>query len=219
MTRIVTVLALLLALSLAGCGSSEKAPTSDQVTAAAQTEKGQLLEKIDRRYENPEAHYKLGRLYYNEGALDRADFEYRVTLGFDPVHYRAQAGVVKVLEDQKAPQRAQTIAELYISQTAVSAKNSLRLGKAFENEGLSEYALSCYYQTIGLDPEMAEPYKLLGFHYLNAGDKVRAEENLRRSFELNPYQPDVSGELGRLGVIITTPHQPAEAIPEQPAEQ
>jgi Flp pilus assembly protein TadD len=183
-----------------------------------QTPKETLLEQIDRRYENPEAHYKLGKMYYNEGALDKADFEYRVAVGFDPVHYRAQAGIVRVLTDQKDPQGARTIAELYISQTAVSAGNSLLLGKAFASENLGEYALSCYYQAIGLDPEMAEPYKLIGLHFLKAGDKVRAEENLRRSFELNPYQPDVSGELGRLGVTVTTPHQPAQAVSEQPVE-
>jgi Flp pilus assembly protein TadD len=215
MTRIVTILALVLTLSLVGCKSAQPDPEQDQA-AIEKTQKEQLLEQIDRRYENPEAHYKLGKLYYNEGSLDKADFEYRVTLGFDPVHYRAQAGVVKVLEEQKAPQRAQTIAELYISQAAVSADVSLRLGKAFESEGLGEYALSCYYQAIGLDPERAEPYKLLGLHYLNAGDKVRAEENLRRSFELDPYQSDVSGELGRLGVPIQTPHQAAESTPSEP---
>ena len=116
--------------------------------------------------------------------------------------------------EQGQAQRAQIVAELYISQTAVSAANSLRLGKAFQNEGLGEYALSCYYQASGLDPEWAEPYKQIGLHYLAAGDKVRAEENLRRSFELDPYQPDVSGELGRMGVPIQTPHQAAESIPQ-----
>jgi len=217
MTRIVTMLALALALSLTGCESAQPTPAQGQ-GAIEQTQKEQLLEQIERRYESPEAHYKLGKIYYNEGALDKADFEYRVAVGFDPVHYRAQAGIVRVAVDQKDPQRARNIAELYISQTAVSAEKSLLLGKAFAGENLGEYALSCYYQAIGLDPKMSEPYKLLGFHYLKAGDKVRAEENLRRSFELNPYQPDVSGELGRLGVPVTTPHQPAQAIPEQPVE-
>lgn len=218
MTRIVTVFVLLLALALAGCDSSEKSSPADQAAMAAQTEKEQLLDRIDRLYENPEAHYKLGKIYYNEGALDKADFEYRVAVGFDPVHYRAQAGIVRVAVDQKNPQSARTIAELYISQTSVSAEKSLLLGKAFENENLGEYATSCYYQAIGLDPEMSEPYKLLGLRFLKAGDKVRAEENLRRSFELNPYQPDVSGELGRLGVPVQTPQQTAETIQEQPAE-
>jgi tetratricopeptide (TPR) repeat protein len=211
MTRIVTILALLLALSLAGCESSQPTPEQGQA-AIEQTQKEQLVEQIDRRYENPEAHYKLGKIYYNEGALDKADFEYRVAVGFDPVHYRAHAGIVRIAADRKDSQGARAIAELYISQTAVSAENSLRLGQAFASENLDEYALSCYYQAIGLDPEMAEPYKLIGLHFLKAGDTVRAEENLRRSFELNPYQPDVSGELGRLGVTVTTPHQAPETI-------
>ena len=219
MIRMVTILMVLLALCLAGCESSQQTPGSDQdTTAVVQSPKEELLAKIDRKYESPEAHYQLGKIYYNEGALDKADFEYRVAVGFDPVHYRAQAGIVRVLTSQKETQRAQIVAELYISQTAVSKEASMRLGKAFDKEGLGEYALSCYYQASGLDPEWSEPYKYLGLYYLAKRDKVRAEENLRRSFALNPYQPDVSGELGRMGVPVQTPHQAPEPISEPPAE-
>jgi len=197
---------LLLALVWTGCESTPKAPDSpNEETTIQQSPKAQLLEQIDRKYENPEAHYQLGKLAYTEGQLDKADFEYRVALGFNPVHYRAQAGVVRVAADQKQTERSQIIAELYISQAAVSAPASVRLGKAFQNEGLGEYALSCYYQATGLMPKSPEPYKLLGFYYLGENDQVRAEENLRRSFELDPYQTDVAGELGRMGVIIGLP--------------
>ncbi|RKY13956.1 MAG: hypothetical protein DRP52_01345, partial [Planctomycetota bacterium] len=92
-----------------------------------------------------------------------------------------------------------------ISQAAVSAPASVRLGKAFQNEELGAYALSCYYQATGLTPKSPEPYKLLGYYYLGEGDQVRAEENFRRSFELDPYQTNVAGELGRMGVIIGLP--------------
>jgi tetratricopeptide (TPR) repeat protein len=207
MTRTVTILSLALALVLAGCESTPTAPdAAKEEVVIEQSPKAVLLEQIDRKYENPEAHYQIGKLSYAEGQLDKADFEYRVALGFNPVHYRAQAGVVKVAADQKQGERAQIIAELYISQAAVSAPASLRLGKAFQNEGLGEYALSCYYQASGLTPKSPEPYKLLGFYYLGENDQVRAEENLRRSFELGPYQTDVAGELGRMGVIIGLPH-------------
>jgi lipoprotein NlpI len=154
------------------------------------SQKEQLIRQIDQRYENPEAHYQLGKLFYAEGKLDKADFEYRVALGFNPVHYRAQAGVVKVASEQEQVERAQIIAELYIS-----------------SEGLGEYALSCYYQATGLKPKSPEPYKLLGYYYLGENDQVRAEENFRRSFELDPYQSDVSGELGRMGVIVGLPRK------------
>ena len=206
MTRTVTILSLVLVLVLAGCESTPKAPdATNEAAAIEQSPKAQLLAQIDKKYENPEAHYQLGKLAYAAGQLDKADFEYRVALGFNPVHYRAQAGVVKVAADQKQTERAQIIAELYISQAAVSAPGSLRLGKAFQSEGLGAYALSCYYQAVGLTPKSPEPYKLLGFYYLGEDDQVRAEENLRRSFELDPYQTDVAGELGRMGVIIGLP--------------
>ena len=206
MTRTVTILSLVLAFVLVGCESTPTASDSaNEATAIQQSQKAQLLEQIDQKYENPEAHYQLGKLSYAEGQLDKADFEYRVALGFNPVHYRAQAGVVKVATDQKQTERAQIIAELYISQAAVSAPASVRLGKAFQNEELGAYAISCYYQATGLTPKSPEPYKLLGYYYLGENDQVRAEENFRRSFELDPYQTDVAGELGRMGVIIGLP--------------
>jgi tetratricopeptide (TPR) repeat protein len=208
MTRTVTILSLVLALVLVGCESTPKAPDAANEEAPVElSREAQLLEQIDRKYENPEAHYQLGKLSYAEGRLDKADFEYRVALGFNPVHYRAQAGVVKVAADQKQTERAQIIAELYISQAAVSAPASLRLGKAFQREGLGQYALSCYYQATGLTPKDSEPYKLLGYYYLGVDDTVRAEENFRRSFELDPYQADISGELGRMGVTIGLPRK------------
>jgi tetratricopeptide (TPR) repeat protein len=208
MTRTITILSLLLVLILVGCKSTPKAPdAANEEVFVEMSPKAQLVEQIDRKYESPEAHYQLGKLAYAEGQLDKADFEYRVALGFNPVHYRAQAGVVKVAAEQKQTERAQVIAELYVNQAAVSAPASLRLGRAFQNEGLGEYALSCYYQASGLTPKSPEPYRLLGYYYLGENDQVRAEENFRRSFKLDPYQTDVSGELGRMGVIIGLPRK------------
>ena len=208
MTRTVTILSLVLALVFVGCeSSSEIRDVADGPADSELGQKEQLIKQIDHKYENPEAHYQLGKLSYAEGKLDKADFEYRVALGFNPVHYRAQAGVVKVASEQEQVERAQIIAELYISQAAVSAPASVRLGKAFQSEGLGEYALSCYYQAMGLNPKSPEPYKLLGYYYLGENDQVRAEENFRRSFELDPYQSDVSGELGRMGVIVGLPRK------------
>ncbi|MEN8127578.1 MAG: hypothetical protein ABFR90_07200 [Planctomycetota bacterium] len=208
MTRTVIIGVLLLALSFAGCETTP--PTEEEI---ALNRKQQLCKQIDRQYENPEAHYQLGKIYHDEGTLDKAEYAYKTAIGFKPAHYRAQAALVKVVADQKQVDRSRVVAELYISQAAVSAPGSLRLGKAFEYEELDRYALGCYYQASGLDPEWAEPYKQIGFYYLARDDKVRAEENLRRSFELDPYQPEVSAELGRLGVPVHTPHKTTDSIP------
>ena len=104
MTRTVTILSLVLALVLVGCESTPKAPgAANEEAAVEMSPKAQLLEQIDRKYENPEAHYQLGKLSYAEGQLDKADFEYRVALGFNPVHYRAQAGVVRWRRTRSKP--------------------------------------------------------------------------------------------------------------------
>jgi hypothetical protein len=45
----------------------------------------------------------------------------------------------------------------------------------------------------------------LGYYYLSKNDTVRAKEYFTRSFQLDPGQPEVAGELGRLGVEVRIP--------------
>jgi hypothetical protein len=47
----------------------------------------------------------------------------------------------------------------------------------------------------------------MGYYYLSKNDKVRAKEYLVRSFQLDPNQPEVAGELGRLGVEVRIPQR------------
>lgn len=211
MARIVVILMGAGLLILSGCDSllNDKSPQKE-ITSEEEARKAELLAKIENKYENPEAHYELGKLYYADGMLDKADFEYRVTIGFDPVHYRAQAGVVRILTDQKETERARIVAEMYMNQAAVSAEASLRLGKAFQNEGLDEWAILCYQQAGDLAPNSAVVFKQIGYFYLAKGDQVRAEENLRRSFQLDPYQSEVAGELGRMGIMVQIPRKEAD---------
>lgn len=179
-------------------------PTVDEQKAA-------LQRQIENRYENPAAHYQLGKLYHADGLYEKAEFEYRVALGFDPVNYKAQAGIVKALADQGKTAQSQMAAELYMNQAAVTAEASLLLGKAFQREGLDQYALACYQQAANLAPNSAVVYRQLGYYYLSKGDQVRAEENLRHSFQLDPYQPEVAEELGRMGVMVQIPRKPAKS--------
>ena len=60
-------------------------------------------------------------------------------------------------------------------------------------------------QAIHLAPTSAKVHKQLGYYYLSKNDKVHAEEYFKRSFNLDPVQPEVAGELGRLGVEVRIP--------------
>ena len=209
-----TLVILTVSFVLAGCGSAAKKQkplrAEDVAITPNDQEKVKLRDKIDRRFEDSEAHFKLGKLYQTDGLWDKAEYEYNLALSFNPVHRRAQAAHVKVLQ-QTSSRKAELAAEIYINQAGGSADRSLRLGQAFQAEQLGQYGLACYRQALALAPNSAAIYKQLGYYYLAKGDKSKAEEYLKQSFQINPNQPEVAGQLGKLGVMIQIPKRPAKS--------
>jgi len=190
---------LLLCVSV-GCESSNKSPTK--------ATKANLLYQLERKFENPDAHCKLGQLYCDEGEYGKAEYHFNTALGFDPVHRPTQAAMVNMFAKRGDKAKAQLYADMYIKQAVGSVSQSLELGQAFQTQGLDEYALACYQQALGLSQDSPEANKYLGYYYLAKADKARAQEYLTRSFQANPNQPDVALELGRLGVVVETPRMP-----------
>ncbi len=200
-------LVLGLVLLTLGCVIPPKAEKEEIVLAGYAGRKAELLNQIERKYENPEAHYELGKLYFGDGLWEKAEWQYNVALGFDPVHHGSQAGIVRTLIARGKQQRAVMDAEMYMNQAAVSAESSLLLGQAFQNELLDDYALACYQRAMGIAPNSAALQKQAGYYYLSKGDLVRAEGYLRRSFQLDPYQAEVAGQLGRMGISVQIPRK------------
>jgi Flp pilus assembly protein TadD len=56
-------------------------------------------------------------------------------------------------------------------------------------------------------PNSAKINRQIGYYYLSKGNKDVARDYLSRSFQLNPNQPEVAGELGRLGVAVKIPRK------------
>ena len=166
-----------------------------------------MLRKVDRKFENPQAHFELGKLYHADGLWAQAEYRYNVALGLDPAYRPAQAAMVKLFIDSNDLPRSQLYADIYMNQASVAAAGSLRLGLAFQKEGLDDYALACYQQALNLAPNSAKVNRQIGYYYLSKNDKTRAQDYLMRSFQLNPNQPEVAGELGRLGVVVKIPRK------------
>ena len=200
-------LLFLCATLLVGCASQEVAGTDKVKRTPPEQEKAALLKTLDRKFENPDAHYKLGQLYQSERRWIKAEYRYNVALGFNPVHREAQAAMVKVFLDSGETAKAKTYADIYMNQVASSASGAFRLGLAFQKQLLDEYAFDCYMQALRLAPNSARVHRQLGYYYLSKNDKVRGEEYLKRSFQLDPLQPEVAGELGRLGVEVRIPRK------------
>ena len=193
----------------AGCNRqmTDASRTGKVERIPAEQKKAALLKTLDRKFENPQAHYELGQLYQSERLWMKAEYRYNVALSFDPVHREAQAAMVKVLLDSGDTAKAKTYADIYMNQVASSASGAFRLGLAFQKQLLDEYAFDCYMQALHLAPDSARVHKQLGYYYLSKNDMVRGEEYLKRSFQLDPLQPDVAGELGRLGVEVRIPRK------------
>lgn len=196
-----------------GCSSvgktqSTKVSQADKVElTVADKEKAGLLKQIDRRFENPDAHYKLGRLYQADGLRARAEYHYNIAMSFDPAHRDAQVAMVRLLLDSGDTAKAELSAEIYMNQVSGSAQESLRLALGFQGQQLDEYAFACYQQALQLAPNSAKINRQIGYYYLSRNDKERAKDYLARSFQLNPNQPEVAGELGRLGVPVRIPRK------------
>ena len=201
---------------LGGCAGTEapKSPVDRVGTVPSEKTEPQLLADLDRKFENPQAHYELARLYHKSQNWSKAEYHYNVALGFEPRNKGAQAGLVKMFADRGDAPKAEQFANRYIRQGSVAVAEMLRLGWEFEKLGMDDYALRTFRQAVAAAPDSAEANKQIGFYYLGKNDSANAKQYLMRSFELNPRQPDVSGALGGLGVIVRTP-----GVPEGPLQE
>jgi tetratricopeptide (TPR) repeat protein len=193
---------------LCSCNEEARAPKGvDRTVSASEKEKAAILKQIDDNYEDADAHYRLGKLYLANGLWSQAEHQQSIALTFDPVHRRAQAARVKALLGAGENTKAQLLADEYIKQATISAAASLELGLAFQNQVLDDYALKCYQQALQMAPNSAKINRQIGYYYLAKGNRDVAREYLSRSFQLNPYQAEVAGELGRLGVPVRIPRK------------
>lgn len=208
-----TIFCIIFALIITITGGCN-APTAEDEIDRSPTEahRHRLEQRVARRYSDSEAHYELGRLYQQDGLWEKARQHFLTTVRFDPIHRGAQAGIVKTLIQAGDEDRARTYAEVYMDQAAGSAAASLRLAVAFQGQQLDDYALKCYEQAKSLAPNSAVVHRQLGYFYLGRDDRDKARQHLTRSFELNPSQPTVAEQLGRLGVTVRTPRQGEDDI-------
>ena len=198
------LLFILYLTSLVGCRYQTTGPVKQ---LSPEEKKAQLLKKLDRKFDDPQAQFELGQLYQSERKWSEAEWRYHRALNFDPVLWPAQAAMVKLFIDSGDPAKAKNYADMYMNKVSTSADQSLDLAVAFQNAGLDQYAVACFNQALSLAPNSAEIHKKFGYYYLSRNDKEQAKDHFIRSFQIDPKQPDVAGELGRLGVEVRIPQQ------------
>lgn len=198
-----------------GVGPKPNNPAPIQTATSDPTE-AQLLAELGKKWQNPQVHYELARLYHKSQNWLKAEDYYNNAIGLDPAHKGAQAGFVKLYIDRGEPAKAEQMAGAYIQQASPSVRETLRLGWEFRQLNLDDYALRCFRQAVDADPNSFEANKQIGFFYRDKGDTAKAKQYLLRSFELNPRQPEVAGALGKLGVVVELPPEPPQTVPAKP---
>ena len=218
---IVTV-AVACALVWIGCRPTRSPRVDQGLRAASDIRKAELVKEINNKWENPTAHYELGQLYHATGDYTNAERHYNFAIGFNPAYREAQAAIVKLQFDKGDKSKAEWAANAYMTQVASFPEQLLAMGVAFEKQGLDDYALKCYQDALKAEPGSYKVNRQLGYYYLAKNKKDLAKEYFIRSFQLNSSQPDVAGELGRLGVAVRIPEaQSSENLnqPVRPATQ
>lgn len=201
-----------LLLVLVGCESPEmKAAEAERARKLPpDVRKANIQNSLEQKFENPVAHYELAQIYHAEGNWADAEYHYNIALSFDPSNADAKVSMVKLFLDSGDTAKSKNYANTYVNDAANSDIEALRLAMAFDKQHLDEYALACYQQALKLSPDSARINKQFAYYYLGKDDKERAKEYLVRSFQLDPTQPDVAGELGRLGVEVKIPGRTEE---------
>lgn len=204
MATMLKIMAVVAVICVAGCGPDKKpvGPDTEQT----------LLMQIDQKFENPDAHYKLAKIYHSQGQWIKAEYEYGIAIGFAPINKWPESGLVRMYRDWGRPELAQAALDKAMH-TCNTDEELVMLAKGLQKEGLKEEPQACYEYALTAAKNKGGIYKEMGYYYLTIGDKVRAEDAFRKSLEIRPYQPDVSAELGRMGVKVVAP----EIVHQNPA--
>ena len=80
-----------------GCNGDKTKKSQEIAQTPMEIDKQQLMRQIDRDFEEPEPHYKLGQLYQSEGLWAQAQYEYNTALDYmkpevDVYPHQHQAG-------------------------------------------------------------------------------------------------------------------------------
>jgi Tfp pilus assembly protein PilF len=210
LSKLTLVAGLLAAVFISGCvvdRSAEGINEQEVKFVPTEVRKTELQTRIDQKFSDADAHFELAQLHRADGMWKKANSEYNLALQLKPGHKAAQAALVKMNIEKSDDVKSKLLADIYMNQAKGSAGASLLLGKAFQKEMLDDYAFTCFETALMLAPNSAALHRQMGYYYKRKGDTIRAQEAFKRSFQLDPYNADVAGQLGKMGIAVVIPRK------------
>jgi Tfp pilus assembly protein PilF len=164
-----------------------------------QFEQGKTMESIEAvnkalklDSENPEAHYFLGFLRYQQSEYEPAEKEFRKAIKFNPYYTDAHNHLGLVYRETKRYDKA--LAEFQAALNDKSYKSPekihLNIGHLYLIQNMYQPAISSFQKAVALNPDYLRGHLGLGTAYARAGQKELADKELRKVVSLGPDSPE-----------------------------
>ncbi|HUW81305.1 MAG TPA: tetratricopeptide repeat protein [Phycisphaerae bacterium] len=218
MYRLVAIFVVLVSISVSGCTTHTVGELNrmglDEYRKVRYSEAKAYFEqawKMDR--ERPVTLYNLGRCAMAMGQqrfrqgrfaaslryLDEAIHWFDSAIESFPGYTDAQIAHVQALDLQGKYRKALQAAEWADTYVGPGAKQKLVLAGHYERIGDLDEALLCYRQAAAIESDNSYVRAELGRFYARQGLTSQARAEFQRAQELRPTDPDVAGDLARLG--------------------
>jgi tetratricopeptide (TPR) repeat protein len=147
----------------------------------------------------------VGEYYFNRGmceqALGRFDsaiFNYQMATRLSPRVVRAFEYQAQCYIEMGNPELAQKVLIAGTGANPYTGQAFANAAKFFESRNDLASARLWYAKGVAGDPESAAAHREYALFLARTGDRDKAVEELAKSLELNPLQPDVSAKLTEL---------------------
>jgi len=152
-------------------------------------------------HHNPEA----GEYYFNRGMseqalgqIDRAIFTYGLAVRLSPGIVQAYQNTAQCYLQKGMPDKALETLETGATSNPYTGEAFLNVGRFYVDRKDLAMARLWYAKAVAADPDNSLAHRDYGRLLLRLGEREKGIEHLRKSWDLQPIQPDVSAELTEL---------------------
>jgi tetratricopeptide (TPR) repeat protein len=147
----------------------------------------------------------VGEYYFNRGACeqslghyDMAVHNYEMAVRLSPSIVQAFQNEAQCYLDQQNPEKAQEVLLAGTLANPYTAEAFINVANFFLSRGDQAGARLWFAKAIAADPDNPRGHREYGLFLARTGDRQKAIEELRRSLNLAPAQPDVSARLSEM---------------------
>jgi tetratricopeptide (TPR) repeat protein len=164
---------------------------------------------IAARSESGIAHYNLGRIYEDEGKLDKGIEYYRRAVIINPAYPEAHYNLARLLARQGMQEEAINHYRQVLRVRPNDADTHNNLGLLLWRKGQFKASLAELGAAVQIDPNYAKAFFNMGRIYASEGDFDNAVLHYEKALTLNPKEGEIYFGLGN---ALTRRGQPEAAI-------